>query len=99
METVKWKRRLADYRYSLDDRTMSHKFSKELEKEILAFLDDNKKTTLLIGTFNIAREPWRMLAINDYKKFGVKLLEKPINETMTEIHLIKKPLSQHLSGF
>jgi hypothetical protein len=98
-KTKTWNRRLQNHSYSLDDRNLSYNFSKNLEKDILKFLDNHEAHTMLIGEFNIEKEPWRMLAINDYKKFGVKILEKPINDKLTEIHLIKKSLSQHMAGY
>lgn len=93
IEKKTWRKRLNAYSYSLDDKSQSYRFSKEIEKEIMRFLDDITKTTLCVGSFNIEKEPWRILALNDYRKFGVKILEKPTANNTTELHLIKKVLA------
>ena len=84
-----WVKRAQRYRYSQDDRTLAWKFRQEIEPKINAFLDDQRQTTYTCGVFDLTREPWRMAVYLDFRKYGVKIQEKQV-ENLTEVILIKK---------
>jgi hypothetical protein len=77
--TDQWQRRLDLHRYSQDDRALSYKYQRELEPIVNAFMDDVKQKTLILGSFDADKEPWRLLAINNFRKFGLKVIEKPVS--------------------
>lgn len=95
MNTVSWLKRAETHRYSQDDRMLSYKFGQELAPKINSFLDDAKSKELVLGTYNLTKEPWKLIAINEFRKFGVKIIEKSIETVDGEIvtiTLVKKPM-------
>lgn len=82
--TDQWQKRLERHRYSQDDRMLSYKYQKELEPVVNKFLDESKEKVLVVGVFDLTREPWRRLAINEFRKFGLKVMEKNVNEVIIE---------------
>jgi hypothetical protein len=90
--TKEWSNRMENYHYSQDDRTLSYKYQRELEGKINKFLSDPKENELQMGSFNLTMEPWRLLAISDFRKFGLQLVEKhnKDNDMLTDIKLVKK---------
>ena len=73
--TVEWQKRQENHRYSQDDRALAYKFTKEIDPLIDKFLGDRKKKLLVVGTYDTTKEPWRLLAVAGYRKYGLKLLE------------------------
>ena len=91
-DTSSWQNRIANYRYSQDDRALSYKYTKEIEPIIDAFLDDIKIKKQVIGTFNTKLEPWRLLAIASFRKYGIKVRESiadPATPDLVTITVIK----------
>lgn len=90
--TEEWAKRL-DKRYSQDERMLAYKFKVELDKQVNAFLDDQKTRSLKLGPYNLSKEPWRLAAANEFRKFQLKIImhscDKP-NDQLTEIHLVKQ---------
>ena len=91
--TVEWTKRLATHRYSQDERSLSFKFSQELQPLVDTFLADMSRKTLSVGVFNIQKEPWRVLGVMDFRKYGLKLIEKYHSDEQTELILRKQKLS------
>lgn len=88
-----WSKRLESYRYSQDERMLSYKFSQELEAKFEAFSNAAGQKSLLIGEFDVSKEPWRNLAIKTAaRKFNFKTLEKEKGNIM-EYHVYKQKLS------
>ncbi len=92
--TVNWVKRAQTYRYSQDDRTLSWKFRNEIDSAINAFLDNISQQNYTVGIYDLNKEPWRMAAIIDYRKYGVKVVEKKTDNNHTEITLVKKKLRE-----
>jgi hypothetical protein len=92
--TISWTKRAQNYRYSQDDRTLSWKFRNELEPLVNSFLDNPIQQSYTVGTYNINKEPWRMAAIVDYRKYSLKIIEKKVDGDNTEITLVKKKLRE-----
>ncbi len=94
--TADWRRRQANYHYSQDDRTLSYKYGQEIKEQVNKFVDDVNAQSLSLGSFNLQKEPWRLLAVREFRNLGLKILEKdnPSTDT-TEIVLVKKSLSAH----
>jgi hypothetical protein len=88
--TASWAKRSTSYRYSQDDRTKAWRFGQEIATIINNFLDDNAAKQLVLGTYNFVKEPWRMAPVVDYRKYGIKIVEKKTDDENTEIILIKK---------
>lgn len=93
-DTLCWVKRAQKYRYSQDDRTLSWKFRNELEPLINSFLDNVTQQSYAVGTYNLNKEPWRMASIVDYRKYGLKVVEKKIDNDSTEVTLVKKKLRE-----
>lgn len=94
--TASWRRRQDNYHYSQDERTLSYKYSQEIKEQINKFLDDIHTHSLSLGTFDLHKEPWRLLAVREYRNFGIKIIEKDDPKTdKTEIVLVKQSLSSH----
>lgn len=90
--TVEWQKRQNNHRYSRDDRFLAYKFQKEIESTVNKFFDDYKQKVLVVGTYNVKEEPWRLLGIADYRKLGLKLREIVVdqaNPDIVEVRLIK----------
>jgi len=86
----------------MDDRKLSYNFKKEIEPKVDAFLASQDKT-LLIGNFNISKEPWRIMALSEFCRLGLKLQTKELpsadsKDLLTEVTFIKKKLSKHYLG-
>ena len=94
------RQRMATHHYSQDDRTLAYKYQKELEPVINKFIDDFKETNFFLGTFNLAKEPWRLVSVGELRKFGLKLLEKPnaANKDLTDLSFTKKKLTKQRLG-
>jgi hypothetical protein len=92
--TASWAKRSTTHRYSQDDRMKAWKFGQEIAIPLNAFLDDIATKQFVLGTYNFVKEPWRMAPVVDYRKYGVKIVEKKIDDENTEITLIKKKLSE-----
>jgi len=90
--TEEWVKRL-DKRYSQDERMLAYKFKVELDSRVNKFLDDYKAKSLLLGAFDLKKEPWRQNAANEFRKFQLKVImrscDKP-DEHLSEIHLVKQ---------
>jgi hypothetical protein len=82
--TSAWTKRISNYRYSQDERALSWKFKNEINSRVEAFLDDQSAKELIIGTYDIGKEPWRLLAIADYRKYNVKIGTRPVSTQSTE---------------
>lgn len=95
--TAEWSKRLATHRYSQDERSLSYKFVQELQPTVESFLNSSNKT-LSVGVFNIQQEPWRVLAVLEFRKYGLKMVEKYISDNEIELILRKQKLSSVLSG-
>ena len=90
--TAEWQNRSANYRYSQDDRVLSYKYKKEIEPIVNKFLDSHTSKKLLIGTFDVSSEPWKLLAIADYRKFGLKMRQYVKNKetpNLVSVTLVK----------
>lgn len=61
--TKGWMDRMDNYHYSQDDRVLGFKFKQELIRKFDEFDADVTQNSIVIGEFNIAKEPWRALAI------------------------------------
>ena len=59
---------------------ISYKYQKEIEPKVSAFLDDMKQKVLILGTFNLNKEPWRLLAVAEYRKYNLKIRERKLDE-------------------
>jgi hypothetical protein len=93
MSTTKsWIEHAEAYRYSQDDRTKQWKYEKSLAPTINAFLDDVKQNSLIVGQFDLKKEPWRLMAIIAYRKYNLKIMEKTINENLVEISVVKRKM-------
>ncbi len=93
--TGSWAKRAESHRYSQDDRGKQWRFEKELSIRIDPFIDDAKQTSIVVGTYNLELEPWRMAAVISFRKFNLKILEKEIpNTENTEITLVKQKFSR-----
>jgi hypothetical protein len=83
--TDEWQNRLARHRYSQDDRSLSWKFQKELDPKVNAFLDgDVKEKSLSLGSYDLQREPWRLLAVNEFRKYGLKVVAKEVASVVNQ---------------
>lgn len=91
--TSSWAKRAETHRYSQDDRMLTWKFTKELEPLVNKFLDDNARQILVVGLYNLDKEPWRMAAIISFRKYQLKIIEK-IVDGLTEVSLYKVKLSK-----
>jgi hypothetical protein len=90
--TDEWAKRL-DKRYSQDERMLAYKFKVELDSRVNKFLDDVKTRSLLLGSFDLAKEPWRLAAANEFRKYQLKIIMRSCstpNDRLTEIHLVKQ---------
>ncbi len=93
--TDSWAKRAESHRYSQDDRGKQWRFEKELATKIDPFIDDAKQTSMVVGTYNLELEPWRMAAIISFRKYNLKILEKAVlNTETTEITLVKQKFSR-----
>ncbi len=88
--TDEWAKRLESHRYSLDERNLAYKYEKEITESINKFLD-GKDSAMKLGEFNFVLEPWRLVALNNFRKYGLKILEKriPSRDNIVEITLKK----------
>ncbi len=91
--SVEWTNKSQNYDYSTDTRAIAWRFRKEIEPKIESFLDDVKQKTMVIGSYNLTNEPWRMNVILEWRKFGIKVCEKVVND-LTEITLKKQNISR-----
>ena len=87
--TTSWLKRSQVHRYSEDDRTKQWKFEYELKARVDPFLSNPQSKSLLIGSYNMELEPWRMAAIASFRKFGVKVIEKKLDDLL-EVTLVKR---------
>ena len=97
--TNEWSKRINSYRYSQDDRSLAYKFSREINDTVNTFLDDPKRRKMLVGTYDTRREPWRLLALAEFRKFGIKIQETipdPLNPNDVQIVLVKTRLPQYV---
>ena len=92
-ETVSWKRRLKEHRYSQDERALQWKFEKEVHPAVDAFIDDPNIQTYNFGKYDLKAEPWRMATAIAFRKYNLKILETE-HEDGTEITLIKQKMSK-----
>lgn len=94
--TNSWLNRMEKHRYSQDDRTLSYKYQKEIEPKIDLFLNDFKISQLNLGPFNLNLEPWRLISIIEFRKYGLKITESvDLNDkNLTLITLSKLNLSR-----
>ncbi len=86
--TSSWIERSETHRYSQDDKSLAWKYQKELEPIVDKFLADYTQQRLIIGTFNLEKEPWRMISIIYFRKYQIKIIEKVV-PAGTEITLTK----------
>lgn len=90
--TVEWQKRQENHRYSQDDRVLAYKFTKELDPGVGLFLEDPTRKRLVVGVYNVVTEPWRLLAISSFRKFGLKLrmgAPDPLKPNEKQVVLIK----------
>jgi hypothetical protein len=74
-----WAKRLENYRYSQDDRMLAYKYQQELETKFDSFLANASQKSLLVGTFDVEKEPWRNMAIKETaRKFQLKTAENVV---------------------
>jgi hypothetical protein len=92
-DTASWAKRSTTHRYSQDDRAHAWRFRLEIDPTINAFLDNLGQQVLVLGTYNFVKEPWRMAPIVDYRKYGIKIMEKKVDEENVQITLVKKKLT------
>lgn len=87
--TDSWAKRSETHRYSQDDRTKQWKYERELSKVVDPFIDNLNQSSLVIGQFDLEKEPWRMAAIMSFRKFSLKVVEKPAGD-LVEVSLVKQ---------
>jgi hypothetical protein len=93
-----WAKWMDSYRYSQDDRMLSYKYEKELEPKFEAFSNAQEQKTLLVGEFDVVKEPWRCMAIKSQaRKFSFKVVEKE-KDSVIEYTVCKQKLSRINSG-
>lgn len=90
-ESKEWNDRLINKRWSQDDRNLSWKFSKEIDNKIDAFLNNNKEKVFVVGEYDLSKEPWRLLAVADFRKYGLKLQQE---QSTTDKKITKLSLSK-----
>ena len=95
-----WIDRLNTHHYSKDDRMLSYNFKNEIMPIIDKFMDDFKENTLIIGSYNLSREPWRLLPLYECRKSGFKIIQKEnaTDKTLTDLKIVKISMSKHLLG-
>jgi hypothetical protein len=94
--TAAWRRRQDNYHYSQDERTLSYKYGQEIKETVNKFLDDVHVNSLSLGVFDLHKEPWRLLAVREYRNLGLKIIEKDIpDQDKTELIIVKKSLASH----
>ncbi len=93
--TKEWQDRLAKHRYSQQDSTLAYKFTESLKKEVDKFLDDFMMKTFSCGKYDLKKEPWRLLALAEFRKYGVKVKEvlDLAEPSLTELVLEKEKFS------
>jgi hypothetical protein len=95
--TKGWLDRMDNYHYSQDDRVLGFKFKQELIRKFDEFDADVKQNSIVIGEYNIAKEPWRALAIMELaRERSHKVISKP-KEPESPIYVytvIKQKLSK-----
>ena len=82
--TKEWVDRYANRHWSQDERALSDKFRRQVDALLDNFLA-SKDNALLTGEFNLEQEPWRVLALNDFKKFNLKIYADG-----NKLYLVKK---------
>lgn len=83
-QTKEWVNRYNNRHWSQDERALSSKFQKEVDTKIDDFLGA-RENSLLLGEFNLDQEPWRVLALNDFKKYNLKIFADG-----NKLYLVKK---------
>ncbi len=91
--SVEWTNKSQNYDYATDPRAVAWRFKKEIEPRIESFLDDSKQKTLVVGSYNLVNEPWRLTTILEWRKYGVKVCEKLVGE-LTEVSIKKQNISR-----
>lgn len=91
-ETAEWANRL-NHEYSHDERSLSFHFTQELQPLVDQFLGDNSRKVYSVGIFDLQKEPWRASVVMEFRKYGLKLLEKQQGDGRSELILKKQKLS------
>lgn len=92
--TNSWANRMERYHYSQDDRALGYKFKKELEKKFDDFIADAKVQSLVLGEYNVQKEPWRNMAIVELaRERDLKVIAKEKEDPLLEFTIVKKKLS------
>jgi hypothetical protein len=90
--TVEWQRRQEIHRYSQDDRHLAYLFTTKLDPLVTVFLTQGKDKHMVVGTYDIIVEPWRLLAVAGFRKYGLKVrqvINDPLKPNMITINLVK----------
>jgi hypothetical protein len=90
MNTVEWKKKQQNYRYSQDERQLSYKFMLEIDEKIQKFLDEYEAKTLILGPYNMEKEQWRLKTIQHYFRNFVTVKEEDATDNLKKLVLGKK---------
>jgi hypothetical protein len=95
--SIEWSKRQALHRYSQDDRVLSYKYCAEIKPMVDTFLNNLTEKKLVVGTFDVSKESWRLISISEYRKYNLKLVERVVDTSkpnIKEIGLVKQKLSK-----
>ncbi len=95
--SAEWTKRLDTHRYSQDERALANRFIREIKPRVDEFIDKSKEKSLLIGTYNLDKEPWRYLAVLEFRNH-VSVQLKKTESGLTEIMILRKTLSRQRLG-
>jgi len=90
-----WVSRLESHRYSQDDRGLAQRFQAAQTELVNKFLADHTEQTLVLGSFNLEKEAWRLLTLHYFRGLNVKIIQQqdPDHPELTRIILRKQKLS------
>lgn len=83
--TAEWANRQRDHRYTYDERRLIANFERELDPIIGLKMINPEIRDFLIGSYDLVKEPWRMIAIMSFRKLGLKFVTKLLPNGSTEI--------------
>lgn len=86
--TNEWAKRINSEKNNTVVKVAIWKFQKEIEDKFNNFLDGNTQV-LFVGEYDLTKEPWRLEAISVWKKYNIKIVEKKLENNLTEINVIK----------
>ena len=88
-----WAIRMESYRYSQDERMIAYKYEKELVPLFEQFNSMSGPKTMVLGPFDLAKEPWRYAAVQSMcRKYNFKVTEKE-TKSLVEYCISKQKLS------